>query len=472
MTKSARQRLVYVIGDYLSSVIAVFIFNLCRYHFNPAVHSSFVNLETFIADDSVVAGQILFPLMMMGIYYLSGYYNHPFFTSRLRDFLSTASSVTIAAAIILFATLLNDMNIDRIFNYELIALLLFSLFLPVYAVRFFITRHATHKIHSRQWQFPSLIIGTTRSSIKLHKRLDTIQYARGFDIVGHVATSAKANIAGFPYKVYDISDIETICRELKITSLIIDPTNLSNQQLLEIINRLLSLDMPIYLNPDSLRLLTSHVITSNIAGEPLIDISRAWMSPSTQNIKRVSDVVISAVTLIAISPLLALLAIAIKIDSRGPVFYLQQRIGYHQRRFNIIKLRSMYTDAEASGPMLSRRHDNRITRVGRFLRKYRLDELPQFFNVLRGDMSIVGPRPEREYYIKEILKRAPYYTLIHRVRPGITSWGMVKFGYATTIDQMRERLRYDLVYIENVSFLVDLKIIIYTIRTVVTGKGI
>jgi lipopolysaccharide/colanic/teichoic acid biosynthesis glycosyltransferase len=132
----------------------------------------------------------------------------------------------------------------------------------------------------------------------------------------------------------------------------------------------------------------------------------------------------------------------------------------------------MSTDAEESGPALSTLNDPRVTRLGRFLRKYRLDELPQFWNVVKGEMSLVGPRPEREYYIQQILPRAPYYSLIHQVRPGITSWGMVKHGYASDVDQMIERLQYDLLYIENISFSVDLKILFYTISTVLTGKGV
>jgi lipopolysaccharide/colanic/teichoic acid biosynthesis glycosyltransferase len=133
----------------------------------------------------------------------------------------------------------------------------------------------------------------------------------------------------------------------------------------------------------------------------------------------------------------------------------------------------MRINAESeSGPTLSNTNDNRITKIGHFLRKYRLDELPQFWNVIKGDMSLVGPRPEREYYIKQIITRAPYYALIHQVRPGITSWGMVKYGYASTVDAMIERLKYDLIYIENISMVVDLKILLYTINTVITGKGI
>ena len=132
----------------------------------------------------------------------------------------------------------------------------------------------------------------------------------------------------------------------------------------------------------------------------------------------------------------------------------------------------MYVDAEDGGPKLSHEEDSRITHFGAIMRKYRLDELPQFWNVLKGDMSLVGPRPERKYFIDQIVQRAPYYYLLHNVKPGITSLGMVKYGYASTVDQMLERLEYDIIYYENMSLALDITILVYTIKTVVTGKGI
>jgi lipopolysaccharide/colanic/teichoic acid biosynthesis glycosyltransferase len=131
----------------------------------------------------------------------------------------------------------------------------------------------------------------------------------------------------------------------------------------------------------------------------------------------------------------------------------------------------MVEDAESETPMLSSPNDNRITDFGRKLRKYRIDELPQFWNVIKGDMSLVGPRPERRYFVDKIIERAPYYSLIHRVRPGITSWGMVNYGYARNIDEMIDRLKYDIIYLENMSLLIDIKILFYTIKIVFSGRG-
>ena len=191
-----------------------------------------------------------------------------------------------------------------------------------------------------------------------------------------------------------------------------------------------------------------------------------------RNIKRFFDVAISAVALLLIWPFMLVLALLVRMDSPGPAIYRQERIGRHKKPFTIYKFRSMYINAESSGPSLSSPADTRITPLGRRLRKYRLDELPQLWNVLRGDMSLVGPRPEREYFIRQIVEKAPSYTLVQQVRPGLTSWGMVKFGYASTVDQMVQRLRYELMYIDNISILLDFRIIIYTIKIVLTGKGI
>ena len=197
------------------------------------------------------------------------------------------------------------------------------------------------------------------------------------------------------------------------------------------------------------------------------------MIQRTRSVKRFVDIVVSLVAMILLLPVYAVLAIWIKLDSKGPVVYKQERLGLHRKPFKIYKLRSMVNDAEPDGkPCLSTDDDHRITRVGKVMRKYRLDETLQFLNVLRGDMSLVGPRPERAYFVDQIVERAPYYTTLHQVRPGITSLGMVKFGYASSVDEMIERSKYDLLYLDNMSLFNDLKIIIYTIKVVIKGTGI
>ncbi len=233
------------------------------------------------------------------------------------------------------------------------------------------------------------------------------------------------------------------------------------------------LDIAVYLTPDvDMINMAASKRPFNVVGEPLICISSANISASSANLKRMFDIVISSVAVLLLAPVYAAIAIAIKSDDGGPVFFTQERMGYRNRPFRIFKFRTMIPDAEKSGsPALSSDNDTRITKTGHFLRKYRMDELPQFINVLRGEMSIVGPRPERRFFAEQIAAIAPYYHMIYQVRPGITSWGMVNYGYASTIDEMIERLRFDLIYLENISLTTDLKILLHTFNTVFSGKG-
>lgn len=184
------------------------------------------------------------------------------------------------------------------------------------------------------------------------------------------------------------------------------------------------------------------------------------------------DLVLSIMALVVLSPVILFLTIGVKLSSPGPIFYKQPRVGRYGREFQIYKFRSMYHNAEENGPELSSKHDPRVTRFGQLMRKHRLDEIPNFFNVLRGDMALVGPRPERAYFIRKITLEAPHYVLLHKVKPGITSWGQVKYGYAENVEEMVKRLRFDILYIENRSLFVDLKILFYTVITIVKGKGV
>ena len=460
-----------MIGDLLSTNIAWLLFNLFRYRWVD--NASFFNsLTSFLTSENVIVGQIIIPLLMLGLYYLSGYYNNVFLKSRLQEFVTTSTTAFIGMVVIFFTALFNDVNAERTLTYELMFVLYLMLFVVVYIVRYSITRVATHKIHRREWVFNTLIIGTSNTAEQMEKRLREMKKSMGFNVIGYVETTEGAFHRPLNLPVYSLNEIADVCERENIKNVIVIQHRHGIKATMSLVSNLLSLNLPIYISPDLYQLLTSKVRVSNIVGEPLVDISKTEMSQCMLNMKRVSDIVISSFTLLIISPLLLAVAIAVKCSSKGPIFYKQSRIGYHKRPFNIYKFRSMYIDAEISGPALSTLNDPRITSVGRFLRKYRLDELPNFWNVLRGDMSLVGPRPEREYYIKQIMAKAPYYTLIHQVRPGITSWGMVKYGYASDVDGMVERLRYDLLYIENVSLLVDLKILFYTVQTVFTGKGI
>jgi exopolysaccharide biosynthesis polyprenyl glycosylphosphotransferase len=268
-----------------------------------------------------------------------------------------------------------------------------------------------------------------------------------------------------------LTDVPKILAGQKVAEVIIAIESSEHELLKKIINKLEYRKVTIKVIPDMYDILTGMVKMSSIIGTPLIQISHDLMPAWEENLKRIIDVVVSLIVLILLLPAFLAIAIAVKLSSRGPVFYSHERIGRYGKPFTIYKFRSMYSDAEANGPALSSHNDSRITPFGMFMRKVRLDELPQFYNVLIGDMSLVGPRPERQFFIDQIIKKAPHFNHLQKVRPGITSWGQVKFGYASNVDEMIERLKYDILYIENMSLMVDFKILIYTVKTILNASG-
>ncbi len=472
MISSRRQIGRYVLCDYIGSNIAWLLFNIARFHM-PAVTSGYALLSDFLLSPMVLCGQLFTPLLMMAVYYLSGYYNTAFFKSRLQELSLTIGSVSVNTLLIFFSALINDVLPMRLGNYELLLLLFGIQFICVYAFRLTITTDATHKIHHRVWEFNTLVIGCGQQALHLMRDLDNRPRALGYRIVGYVDIGEGSSCAGeLNAPTYRNEPLEELCQRLSISEIIVSLDDNNPTQLNNVVDTLYPLNRPIKIQRDKFHRLAGRVRLSNIYGTPFVDVCDCTISECEKNIKRLCDVIVSAIVLVIVSPLIAMLAILIKRDSQGPVFFKQERMGYHHKPFNIYKLRTMYLSAEADGtPRLSSLEDKRITRVGKILRKYRFDELPQFWNVLKGDMSLVGPRPEREYFIRQIMKKAPYYALMYQIRPGITSWGMVKYGYARNIDEMIDRLQYDVIYLENMSLLVDLKIIIYTVRTVFMGRG-
>ena len=468
--KAHLQRIKYVLGDFVMSNLAWFCYNIIRYQTGNVI--GYGNMSSYLTSKMVLLGQLFFPLLMMVTYAFSGYYNNVCRKSRVQELLTTLASSGINTLLIFFLALINDVIGVRGNDYEMILILWALLFGFVYLVRATITNIASREIKSRKWTFPTLIIGSGSAAVAFVEKLNRRRESTGYEVKGYINIPGENPVKGNPLPCYDLSQIKEVCDREGIWELIVVPTRDDTHQIMNAINKLFSLGLPINISPERFNMMQTPVRIADIYGEPLVNISRSSMSDSGKNIKRALDIIVSAIALILLLPFYAIVAAIIKITSPGPVFYLQERIGLHNKPFNIIKFRSMVHNAEADGkPQLSSDNDPRITPFGRFMRKYRIDELPQFWNVLKGEMSLVGPRPERKFYSDQITPRIPAYALLHQVHPGITSMGMVKFGYAKDVDEMVERVRYDLIYLNNMSLLNDIKILIYTIKIVFTGRG-
>jgi exopolysaccharide biosynthesis polyprenyl glycosylphosphotransferase len=336
------------------------------------------------------------------------------------------------------------------------------------------TSHSVKKVHNREMGFNTLIIGSNHQAIDIYKELTEAASSSGNKFVGFISLQKqeKYDLLDYIPNLGSLKDLAQIIEQHKIEEVIIALESSEHNQISRIINQLSLCNVIIKAIPDMYDILTGKVKMDHLFGIPLILLSKDLLPVWQANLKQFIDTTVSVLALIISSPLILILAIGVKLSSKGPVFYSHERIGRYGKPFHIYKFRSMRLDAEKNGPELSSKEDNRLTKIGRFMRKYRLDEIPNFFNVLIGDMSLVGPRPERQFFIDQIIKKAPHYIHLHKVKPGITSWGQVKYGYAENVDQMIKRLRFDILYIENMSLFVDFKILFYTVLTIIRGRGV
>lgn len=454
MTDTARLRMLYVGVDWATTSVALVVFNFIRHLIKPET-GTFLQ---YYATVQVWGGQILFPLMMLAVYWLSGYYNNPNERSRAQELLTTLGSALLGALVIFFLAVVNDLEFRRRVAIELVGLLAALFFVFVYAGRSVITVSTVRNVHRRNRFCRVVMIGDDPEAHRLAGKINGLPRGMGLEVVAFAPA--------------DLADPAAFCISNDASAVIVSPQLARSDAMPGLMSKLMPADLTVFVSPGINEFHTSAGRIGNVTAEPLVDITHPRLSESTANVKRVMDVVGASLALIVLSPLMLCLAVAVKRSSPGPVIYRQPRMGRRKREFTILKFRSMRVDAEArSGPVLTQADDPRITPVGRFMRKYRLDELPQFWNVIRGEMSLVGPRPERRVFADRIAERVPAYSVIYQVRPGITSWGMVKYGYASSVDEMVERLRYDLIYLENISVATDLKILLHTVATVIGGRG-
>ncbi|MBR1785436.1 MAG: sugar transferase [Bacteroidales bacterium] len=473
MDTKRRQRAKYIASDLLSAALAwTALFSFRKLALEEA---GWDGLSSVVADSNYWLGLVVVPLGWLALYVIMGSYRDVLRRSRVKELVETLVA-TLIGSVVLFFVLIIDDEVPRLVDYYRSFLFLLAVhFTLTYLPRLAITSQTVRRVHSRLLGFPAIMIGGGNRAMQTYLDLENQETYSGEQFVGYVdidTTGRPSPLAKVMPRLGTMDDLPALVTRLGVEEVILAVEESQRHmiwQLLPAVNR--CGELIIKLTPDARDIIVGSVRQESIFHSPLITLDTRLMPEWQYSVKRIADVVLSALALVVLSPVFLITAAIVKLSSPGPVFYAQERVGYRGRPFKMHKFRSMYVDAEKAGPALSKDDDPRITPFGRFMRKVRLDEIPQFYNVLRGTMSIVGPRPERQFYIDQIVQRAPEYLLLQRIKPGITSWGQVKYGYASNVDEMVERLRYDLLYLDNMSLMTDIKILCYTVLIILQGRG-
>lgn len=419
-------------------------------------------------------GGFLYITGWVSLHFISGAYEDVYHKSFVNEFFRTLFTCLIGCTALLFFFILKNPQGDNFHYYQEF----FSLLIPVFFItllsRFLFLQFANKQLKKKTVFFNILLIGTGKNASEFFTSFNNVANLNaGYTITSFLNINKTLSSPLFnKLKIYnDISNINSIIDIENIEEVIIAVEKNDRELLTSILRELSDKDVNIKITPDDVDIISGAVRISNINGLPLIDVHSGILPSWQKNIKRFLDIFISIIFLIILSPLMLYTAIRTRFSSAESVLFLQERLGYKGKPFNIIKFRSMFENAEQFGPMLSSTNDIRITKWGKTMRKWRLDEMPQLWNIIKGDMSLVGPRPERKYYCDLIEKQRPEYKYLLKVKPGLTSWGMVKFGYASSVEEMIQRMSYDIMYIENISVLLDIKILLQTVNIILSGNG-
>lgn len=470
MKPRRRDLLIYQLLDFLAACLAWFLFFVYR----KRIELGSIHWEQIFDDKNLYFGIIIIPIGWMILYILFDRYNDVYRLSRVAT-IGRTFFISIAGVLVLFFTVLID---DLVLNY----VSYFKPFLRLFLLHFSITvalrilwlSLIKSNLKRGKVAFKTAILGAGRPVSKVYEELSHKPYQLGHSVCGIVSLSPQEEETNTKLAYLgSLVQLNEIVEKHALEDIIIALENSHRNQVKHVIKSIRALDQELVIKvvPELYDAVLGNAKLSHIYGAPFIELDSDLMPKWQWIVKRSMDKSISLLGLILLSPLLAYIAWRVMRSSAGPVIFSQERIGKAGKPFLIYKFRSMVMNAEANGPQLSHDTDLRITEWGKVMRKWRIDELPQLWNVLKGDMSLVGPRPERQFFIDQLAKDVPFYKQILKIRPGITSWGQVKYGYASNLSEMKQRLRFDILYLENMSITLDIKILFYTVLVLIQGKG-
>lgn len=466
-----KELLIYRTGDFITALIAWIFF----FSYRKGIEGKASDWISLFQDEKLWYGMMFIPIYWLLFYSIFDKYKDIYRFSRLATLTRTFFLNFMGVLVLFFTVLQDDLALKLTSNYKVFGTLFLLHFGFTALVRMVLLTIASRRLKSGQVAYNTIIIGGDQNAVDLYEEITSRPYKLGHKFVGFIDSNKSSSnlIKKYLPKLGRIKDLASVVSDHNVEEVIIAIETSEHNRLSDILDILSDFDESVLVKiiPGMYDILLGTVKMNHVYGAVLIEIERELMPNWQFFMKRLIDIVASVIAIVILLPFAIYIAIRVKASSKGPIFFKQERIGLNGKPFDIYKFRSMYLDSEPDGPQLAQENDHRQTPWGSIMRKWRLDEIPQFWNILKGDMSLVGPRPERKYYIDLIAKEAPYYKQLLKVRPGVTSWGQVKYGYASTVAQMLQRMKFDMLYLENMSIALDIKILFYTMLVILKGKG-